>query len=227
MFESNVLRNQLIAARAAMGLQTRNPDNRPVKFPVILARKAGETELYETKEGSPDEQPVVLALPIFGPPLSLLSPDSRKVARFPVSWKGFLGGKNKDQFMAELAADGFDGFDIEVDVYPADFAVMIAKIAYSYAIAKYGDQLIQETEIADLILGKKNEITNYVGNLPLNNLEPDNIAFHRLALQMMDDNTLIARVKLFARIGTPDYVVVLGKGNREILEGDGRPYSLE
>ncbi len=219
LVERRVLRNHLIAPRAAMDLKTRRPSQRPTKFPITLFRQNPKGEVREERVSSPSDQPVLLALPIYKPPQFLVDPTSSSSRGIdsPLDWKVFLGGKKHKEFIAEIIADGYEGVEFDLDVHLADFALMMAKIGYSYTRAILPGDFLVEDYISPLIIGKTNDIGRYVGNLPTHELAGDSIATHRLAVQIMLDRTVIARVKLFAKIGTPEYIVVVGKTDKENL----------
>lgn len=44
------------------------------------------------------------------------------------------------------------------------FAMMLAKIAYCYTMAEYGETYFDAKDIRDLLLGNRHDVYNFVGN---------------------------------------------------------------
>jgi len=113
----------------------------------------------------------------------------------------------------EKHADGDRGFKLG-RVSPREFARMLAKIAHSYAVAKFGESSFQPL-LLDIILGKSNFAPYLVGGdksgVPLDD-QPT--ALHHVYGQACDVNGapyLLVAIRLFAFMGMPRYLVVVGK----------------
>ena len=103
-------------------------------------------------------------------------------------------------------------------VRPEPFARMLAKIAYSYAIAEYGLSTTESfTPVGtDLILGRSDDILYTVGGK--GNATPRKDAkqgAHAIDLEILFTGLgqafLIVNIHLFANSGTPAYYVVAGQ----------------
>jgi hypothetical protein len=115
----------------------------------------------------------------------------------------------------ELEKSLRDGEAIKIaKVGQLDYAKMLAKIAHSYAVAKFGESAF-EPVLPNLILGKNARAPYFVGGdksgAPLVN-QP--AILHDVYPQACDLNGvphLLIGIRLFAFIGMPRYLVVAGK----------------
>jgi len=91
------------------------------------------------------------------------------------------------------------------------FARMLAKIAHAFAAADVGLDGF-EPLLIDFILDKSNVEPNFfIGSI---DLSPELDILHRTSLetaQIVDKQYLVANIRLFAKIGAPQYRVVVGK----------------
>lgn len=99
-------------------------------------------------------------------------------------------------------------------VSPRGYARMLAKIAHSYAVAKFGEASFVPC-LPEIILGKSDYAPHFVGGdrsgVPLLD-QPT--ALHHVYPQACDLNGalhLLVAVRLFAFMGMPRYLVVVGK----------------
>ena len=99
-----------------------------------------------------------------------------------------------------------------VSTHPAQFARMIAKVAYSMAAATGALTLLKgPSPIRDVILGTNTHIGDYVGTLTYP-IEAHDGQLHRVII-LPDTSTgqLVADVQLFSDSHTPRYGVLLGE----------------
>jgi hypothetical protein len=99
-------------------------------------------------------------------------------------------------------------------VRPLDYAKLVAKIAHSYAVARFGEHTF-EAVLPDLILGKHAYAPHFVGGdksgAPLVD-QPE--ALHDVYPQACDIKGvpyLLIGIRLFAFMGMPRYLIVAGK----------------
>ena len=216
--EGRVLRHHLIGPRAAMGLKTRRPDKRPTQFEITRITYRDGKEVYEKISLPAKGQLILLACPIFAPP-RILTENYDEIPQKGISlihWSCFIGGKRLNDFVAEHAIQGFADFDFDVTTHSADFALMIGKIAYSYVVASLGIDCLREDYFSPLLLGKTHDIGKFIGNAFTIEEAKDSQSIHRIVIVQDKDNTLIARVRLFAKIGAPEYLAVVGKAKEDL-----------
>lgn len=89
------------------------------------------------------------------------------------------------------------------------FSLTIAKIGYCFGVAELGKFAFDSSEIIDLLLGRRDDVYNFVGSDPL--IAPRRIdRLHWLSLLRVG-GYWVARVQLFASCGISPYHVVLGE----------------
>jgi hypothetical protein len=86
--------------------------------------------------------------------------------------------------------------------------MVVAKMAYCYAVAERGIEAFDTTELLDLLQGRRNDIFNFVGS-PIENEHLAMLRLHKFYFRKRGDlNTVI--VHLFASFGGPMHEVVIG-----------------
>jgi hypothetical protein len=113
----------------------------------------------------------------------------------------------------DVIADlGADGIALEFEYPVAEFAQMIAKIAYGYAVGELGLEQIRNSLVLPAIRGLSQDVGHWVGCIPgllPKELEPD--AFHAAAV-VRNNGMVMGMVSLFALQPAPLYSVLLSKG---------------
>ncbi len=87
------------------------------------------------------------------------------------------------------------------------FALMLMKIAHSYAVAVKGTSAF-DSFLPKLILRKDTNISKYVGKGV--GLTGKSTEMHRLSIRI-ENQLLVVGIRLFAKFGAPDYSVVVGR----------------
>ena len=90
------------------------------------------------------------------------------------------------------------------------FPRLLAKIAYGFAISKFGLGKMQKTYVLPVILGESKDMGRWVGCLPYSKQRTAGKGLHVLRLHMIDKKVVLAYVRLFASCDTPEYLVVVG-----------------
>ncbi len=103
---------------------------------------------------------------------------------------------------------------VEVKMVPVEFARMLAKIAYSFAVAEVTlDGFTPFQQLVEVILNRNNNISYLIGgdwDIPA----PDPAGFHHLGMTYIVRNgyvDVIVQVRLFPAFETPLYRVVVGR----------------
>jgi hypothetical protein len=91
---------------------------------------------------------------------------------------------------------------------PADFARLIAKVAYGMAVYLGGYDVFETRYVVPCILGQRDDVGRWVGTAPAPFHTPgkglDEVSVFPVGQEVH------AHVRLFAKAGTPRYLVVLG-----------------
>lgn len=96
------------------------------------------------------------------------------------------------------------------DCPPEDFARFIAKIAYGYAVEKYGLGAFQKVYVLPAILGHSNDVGNWVG-CPDRREFPVRQCYISVGYKIIPGDELIVRIKMFPLFDGAEYVVVIGR----------------
>ena len=154
------------------------------------------------------EYPILLSFPIFSAP-AFLAPSGYERG---IRMKGLATVSFGIDPKKVLSRYGASEIVTTSDHKPVAFARMLAKIAYSYAVAEEAMALIDgDAFVVPSILGKKDDVGKWVGTLdgPHKNFKG------LLHLILLHKDTarglLIAEIQLFADSESPSYGVILGK----------------
>jgi hypothetical protein len=149
----------------------------------------------------------VFQFPIFAPPGALDPLDYEAGIRVcGIAMVGF--GRKPDDILTQLGATSLR---ITQASKPADFARMVAKIAYSTALGEGVLDVDRLSPITSSILGATNDIGRWVGTLT-DPIKRHPGLLHRVLIH--EDHTkgfLIGEIQLFSDSETPSYGVILGK----------------
>jgi len=97
------------------------------------------------------------------------------------------------------------------------FPRLIAKIAYTFAIADIGIDGIETTYVLPAIMGQSDDTGRWVGCDGTEYITDPGV-LHGVT-QAIVNNEVIVRVRLFASYGAPEYVVVVGRVRAEAVGG--------
>jgi hypothetical protein len=164
--------------------------------------------VLETLEFPIDELPIILHFPLFAPPAYISgSPLKAGIDLSGLATVHF--GQDPRRF---AQAHGTPRLQFKHSQNPVAFARVIAKIAYSFAVAEGAVDDIEGTPfVLPAILNSPNEIGQWVGTLtdPIR-AHPGQL--HRILIHHnLDRGLLCGEVQLFADSETPSYGVILGK----------------
>lgn len=205
--EQDVLRGPMSNLRKFKKLQSRSKHG---SVPDKINLKVIRNDKEETIQVSLEDYPIIVNFPLFTKP-ALLKPE------------GYTNGIRLKKVIALAFGDDFhkikkrleiDDFVINQKYKMVSFGRMVAKIAYSYSVAKglikIGNHL---PEIASSIIGKTDDIGKYVGTLE-DPLKKEAGYLHKIGFHTDNEIDLnYASVKLFANELTPYYGVILNFNN--------------
>lgn len=199
--ENTVLRNSFFAARAALRTPTRRPKDR-LKPQPMKVEKSGKTEIIHARW---QDHWKVIQLPIFPVPAHIdrraysSGIESTSMDVFELEEKG-------EDVARRLGADKVLSRTSRLE----DFARFIAKMAYGYAVEKYGLDAFDEVYVLPAILGKSDDVGRWVGcsdrrEFPIRDC---NIS---VGFKLLSGDELVVKIKMFPRFDGAEYVVVVGK----------------
>ena len=209
-FELNVLRGPMQQVRVYRDIQSRtNHREAPKTKPVDVTRKDGTKETIEFGFA---EAPIVYGFPVFAVP-ALLDPTGYESGIRISGVASFAFGQTPESIVEQLELQTLTW---TANHNYADFARMLAKIAYSSLLAQMTEQpstsLVPDPDLLSAMLGKSDDIGRWVGTLT-KSFERHENHLHRVVFGTLNDGeTVCAEVQIFADCGSPHYGVILGKG---------------
>lgn len=202
--EQRALNAELLVPRLLLELKRRRADKKP---PKSLPRAAWGNHLLSEGIGA---FRVELTAAQYPPVFQLLM--------FPVA--GLLAGEDR----VDPSLHGIQLVTCDLGIrprasYPAvttrtkfghtDYCYLLAKIAYSFAAAEVGVAAFDGEGIRSLLLGRRDDVFNWVGGLSRPE-PPHRSALHHLCLRKRGE-WLTVLVNLFASAGVPPYEIVVGR----------------
>jgi hypothetical protein len=204
-FEGVVGREIFGKFRAKHNLPTRRQKERPTHFKVGTIRGTIHVPVAE--------HPTELFVYKFRPPNALAG----FPAEFDTSTHHWVPVPiaSTEELNSFKKSHDWDG-KVSVRMRPIEYARMLAKIAYSYAVANLGYGSFKSL-VVDLILGKTDNISYAVGG-DWEIEPPVKDGGHLLSISYLVDVDrkrawVIVDIRLFASIGSPTYHVVVGEAD--------------
>jgi len=204
-FEQKVLRGPMRNVRILRKLRSRTKyKDAPKKYELKVGKGNKEKIVYLPI----NEYPILLFFPRYSIP-AFFNPKEYKKGINMIGSDTISFGPRPEEVGKKL---GVDRLIITHEYFPHAFARMIAKIAYSFAVAEKTIELIKGTSFpVEAILGKKDDIGKWVGTLTDPPREYKGL-LHRISLNKdKERGILIGEVQLFSDSSAPSYGVILGK----------------
>lgn len=209
LFEGRYTGETLKPARTVLGMRTKHKKQRPKEFPIEII-KDGVSAVHKL---SVEEYMAVIPMWEIGPCGKYwFDPHSKGLTHGEVRLIVF--NTRSDGHIANLKEKyGADEIKVHFPLYIEEFFRMIAKIAYCFAIDKYGLHNIEEAFVVPPILGKTKDIFHWVGG-------DGNQELYDISRGVKADHVIVAgsrngeirvRVKLFKELLTPEYYVIVGR----------------
>ncbi|MES2672349.1 MAG: hypothetical protein V4673_18270 [Pseudomonadota bacterium] len=208
--EFDLLRGEMHLVRAALSFQTRRPKKMPTKFPLLITQGGVERKIDVPLE----EHLVILPLPLYQEP-SFIKPYNYKNGIALTGVQTLRFGPSPEDLLKKYAAEkvGFD-FLLNHNI----FARLLAKIAYSLAVAELGLEKIGKAYVLPIILGDMTEAGRWIGTsdevlVPesADTQHTSNILTCIASDELGDKSIIIALIRLFANVPSPRYIVVVGE----------------
>lgn len=202
-FETAVLRGPMQMVRYIQDMPSRTKHNDvPETIPVQLTKNGKEHNIDVPR----DEAPILLAFPTFEEPSYLTGGDPR------LQLKGLVIGNygaDPKEFGKKFGAEQVTIPSKRND--PVAFARLLAKTAFATAYLK--GQLLRlkdKSELVTAMLYQPDTIGRFVGTAPEPYLKREGIRHYLGIHELPEQRVLYSTVQLFADIGAPTYIVVLG-----------------
>ena len=199
--EKRILKDMFFAARAALRTRTRRPKDRATPQPIFVER-AGRIEKVDAVW---QDHWKVIQLPIFPLPACI---DGRSYASGIecISMDVFELGERGEEIARRHHAD-----KVLPPKYSAeDFARFVAKMAYGYAIERYGLNAFERVYVLPALLGESNDIGRWVGSTDLREF-PVRQCSISVGFKIIPQDDLVVRIKMFPQFDGAEYVVVIGR----------------
>lgn len=202
--ESKWLKGSLLACRTFLGLQTRNPKDRPKALPLFDNGTTPPRKFMIPEE----EYPACLYLLAFDTPLLLVpegEPPPPNMGAFNYMFRNTTGLLARKYGIQSATLPMID---------TNSFVRAIAKIGYAYIVRQAREDTFTPI-ITDFIRGREpfEAYRKYVGG-ELKKSEPtDPKTLHELSSEIVGVNDqiyVVARIRLFSYLGAPEYRVVVG-----------------
>lgn len=210
-FEHTCQRTMYGPLRLMYDLPTRRKKKRPSKLK-LKVKFSAEQEEWDLIDIDQNKYPFLLTFPHFEAP-GILSDKPLVESCGPVTRKLWIRGASPKYEFKKLMNDLL--LDLKAHaLFPeskADipsFCKMIAKIAHSFAYAKFGDTL--NWYLPQYIIGNgMDHCMHYIGSC--NNSEPPTNNLHNLdVVNFSNSQAIIVRIRLLSKLGTPSYFVAVG-----------------
>ena len=199
--EKTILRDMFFAARAALGTRTRRPKDRLKPQPMFIEREGEVQRIHALWQ----DQWKVIQLPIFKPPAHV---DGRRYTSGIecTSMDVFELTERGEEIAKRHGADRVLPHKSRIE----DFARFIAKMAYGYAVERYGLNAFENVYVLSAILGESDDIGRWVGcsgrrEFPVRQC---NIS---VGYRIIPGDELVVKIKMFPQFDGAEYVVVIGR----------------
>jgi len=207
--ERKCLRRMFGPLRLRLNYPTRRPKERPKTLPVLLEID-GKVEKQEVQVADRPHVTIMFAFELPGI-IKGLSPEESAKIEFPATWVNtadFDFVRKSARKINKLAKR----ISVGGEFHPGTFSKMLAKIGHAFAVAELGIDGFTPW-LPDAIIGKTELQPGYlIGGLP-DQLPASEYAYEiQLGSKEMPNNRklVIVRIRLFADLGAPEYVVVAG-----------------
>ena len=208
--ERTCLRTMYGPLRLLYGLPSRRKHSRPETLQLKV--KKTESSSWEYVPVAQDRYPFLITFPYFETP-GALTRTIESTSAGPVTQRLWIRGASPHHEFFELLQSltqelGVHSLMPESKAEVAAFCSLLAKIAVSYAAAE-ANLAIAGSRLARISLGEDmNNCLHYIGSLATD--EAVSTSLHELSLEnQIGTNSMVVRVRLLAKLGTPTYFVVL------------------
>lgn len=203
--EFEVLHKQVMQLRAEYDLPSRN-DSIPEELPLDILV---DQEVEKNVDLPTAEHPTWATFLHYPLPGVLGGDQSKKGINVIGSQLHLIGGPQLED-VAEIF--GGKGIKFRETFAGNTFARLLAKIALGFGVRKYGLEDLKESPLPSTILGEEDDAGKWIG---CGRFDPNRAdTMHDIDLWKQGD-WILASVRLFAKVRSPQYIVVLQEGDDE------------
>ncbi len=204
-FERDVSEKLLLPARIKLDLPTYHKNKQPATLSLDIERK-GQKETVHIPWG---EAPIPISLPFFKLPAYIDHRHYEKgIDLCDQLWTVFGVSRIK-----EIATKyDADSLSIGITYKPVEFARLLAKIAYGFAVAHYGLNKIQEAYVLPAIRRELDDVGRWVGCKTTGLLGPGK-NLHEIKLISVNEE-IHCNLRLLSQLNTPEYLVIVGRASQ-------------
>lgn len=208
--ERTCLRTMYGPLRLLYGLPSRRKNSRPETLQLKIKRTKGSE--WEYVPVVQERYPFLITFPYFEAPGALTGTEE-SAAPGPVTRRLWIRGASPHHDFQELLQSlaqelGVHSLMPESKAEVSAFCSLLAKIALSYIVADTGVSA-QRSRLANIALGEDmSNCLHYIGSVATD--EPPSDSLHELSLaHHARTGSILVRLRLLAKLGTPTYFVVL------------------
>lgn len=201
-FERALAREMFLVPRTRLGMRTRRKKDRPVTFSVRVVRFDGSATLEDVPVR---DVPLSICFPILPPPTELKDVPEADRQRAGVAEVRL---SREDEIQQFLSKRGAVRAEMVTPIRTVAMIRLLAKVAYGFVVANQSIAL-KETYVLPLILGHEPQPGRWVGNLD-SEIGTAGRDLHEVSVMQVGE-FVTAFVRLFAKLGAPEYVVIVGK----------------
>jgi hypothetical protein len=205
-FEGKVLRGPLWLPRLALRLRTRRRKIQPKSFPLEVTVKGKQ----EVRDVQIDSNLPSVVLPMFSSP-GFLREDEAKEG---IKVEGFYVGHTQRSPEEVIQKLKVDKIALQMEYPVVEFARLVAKIGYGYAVAELGLDRVRDPLVLPGIRGLSNDIGHWVGSIPVAKDPPSSGLLHVAKIERQGDFVAVA-LSLFAMQPAPIYLIFISMGARQ------------
>lgn len=198
-FETDVLRRALLSSRVKLGFRSKHGGREWPKTFRHVVEIAGKKIVLDVPI---QDHFTLMMLPIFPPPAYLEGRHHQRGIDLIGNQVVQVGGPSLQEFSSK-----YKSIATSVTYKPTAFGCFLAKIGYGFAVAHFGlDRVFPAAYVLAAILDKRDDIGRWVGcSNEVVITKADSLHVVRVSLT---DGDIVARVKLFAQLDVPEYLVV-------------------
>ena len=214
-FEGDVLGRAFILPRLGFNMRSRHGKNKDKKITVSLEQNSNISYI----EIPAEDCPILFMMPIFMPPEILDNrPPQPGIQGTGSFYSNEIRGVPKEKLREKF---GPGKIAVNISYNPNNFARMLAKIAYGFAVAHFGIDDIVDLGLVSSILGKTDNIGKWVGVVDSDEKFAPKTVLHswQLGIQFSYEidapketvtGRLSYKISLFSMFDTPEYTIVVG-----------------
>jgi len=222
-YEQRILRGQLGVLRARIDAPTRNRKDRPTHqdLQFVEVDKFGRRiRDLGTRRFAIDDAPFNLSVWQLAPP-RILGEQRSEQEHAGRPWVSLAHSESQKALAMRLAREvaeevGAEHVTVKVDtINREDFLRFLVKTAHAYAVFEKGLEDFRPLT-ADLILGRDDDLAQYIGGSPINpEYESSPASMTELSVGIVKDGPAAGYtavyIRLYPILGTPPHVVIVGE----------------